>query len=252
MVTPASTPPLSDAELVDATRALEKPVGCYVWMLVPLAAVIGGGLYGAGPAVLSCIACSLLCWSILRVRALTPAIKQAQLAEAELNRRYHIDTTEQDEADASKRLANDPTLDAVLLYEARSLPGGGHHFARIELGVASRIAVRSTPFLSSLWSDRSAYARMRRADSPLTAADAGRIRARLATFMTSQLPAPTLAVMDGMPCSLAIFTRDDEPRRATANLAGLRDAAAEHPLVLLLELMVQLEARTLYAAAQAN
>lgn len=251
-MTQAPTQPLSDAELVDATRALEKPFGCYTWMLVPLATVALGGFYGAGAAVVGCMACAFLCWSIVRVRALTPAIKEARRAEWEFNRRYHIDTAARDEAEASTLLASESSLEAVLLYRARSLPGGGLHFARVELGVTSRISIRATPFLDSLWRDRSAYARMRSADSPLPAADAEQVRTRLAAFVTSQQPVPTSAVRDGMPCSLAIVTRDATPRRAGLNLAGLQDAAAEHPLVRLLELMGELEARTLRAAAHAK
>ncbi len=210
-----------------------------------LAPLVGAGLgsaWGSVGTALGALAALALCASILRLRERLPRVRSAREAERELAARFALSPLEQHEAEARAALEASGAPEAVLLFRAVALPHGGHRFIRIDLADASRIRVRSMPFLRDLASVDAPETRMLKVDRPLPAAAGERVRAQLRELTPGALVAPAHFVKDGFPCSAVVLRRGAEPLRATLNLAGLPQELKAHPCARLLGLMLELEA----------
>jgi hypothetical protein len=232
----------SDAELVRAALDGDDSFGCYLWLIAPPLGASLGFFWGRGGAVLGMLGALALCALILRLRQLLPAVRERKRAARELELRFDLAPLEQHEANACAALEQPGAPEAVLLFEGRALPHGGHRFIRIDLAAESTIRVRSTPFLHDLARVEEPQRRMLKIDGPLSAVGAERVRALLRELTPEALIGPRHFVRDGFPCAAVVLRRGAEPLRASLNLAGLPAELKANPCVRLLELMLELEA----------
>ena len=233
---------LDDAALVHAMLPLSSSFGCNVWVSGGLISVLSGLLFGwrGGLIVLGlCVCVGVL---LVRSRARSPRVQRAQAAARELVRRFGAAPLEQQLPEARAELAQDPELEALLLFRAVALPHGGQQLIRVELRPEPRIGLRACPLPSELLRGEASTLELRRRDLPLTAAQVEPLRALLAELTPESIALPALpAVLDGLRCEAAVLRRDGPELRVAANLAGLDASYRSHPGLRLLQLFLDLE-----------
>jgi hypothetical protein len=237
---------MSDAELIAATRALNRSVGGYAWATVVLATLLAGASLGALAAVIASVVSIAACKVGLHLHERSRAVARGQLAKREFCARYHIGALALDEAAAVTQLAHSDHTQLVVLFRAWALPHGGHRFIRVELGAENRIAMYATPFLGDLQRHAYAQTHMSKLEAPLSAAHAERLRSACADLPGAQLESvPARAIAHGpslgLPCDLVVLRRNEEILRAGLNLDAASTQASS-PLERLARTILDLEA----------
>jgi hypothetical protein len=218
---------LSDADLIAATRVLRRGIAGYAWLIVPTVTTLAGFTLGKIAAVVACIVTIVACKVGLYLHERSKAVARGQLAKREFCSRYHIGALTLDETAAVTQMAEDHSINAVMLFRAWALPHGGHRFIRIEFGVETRIAIYTTPFLGDLQSQASAQGRMAKLDLPLSVVQAARLRdtfEELSPAEIAKVPAHAIfegAPLAGLPCDVVVLRRNAPTLRASMNFRGI-------------------------------
>jgi len=237
---------LSDAELIELTRALRRGFLAYIWLIVPLATVAAAITLGAAGAVVAGALAIAVCKVAARLYERGRARQRGLLAKREFCARYHIGSLTLDENLAVAQLAEEPELSGVLLFRAWALPHGGHRFIRIELGRTPRIAVYTTPFLGDLQSHPEVHEHMSKLEQPLSQAQHERLQGALAELTQDKMehiPQRVVAgqPLDGLPCDVVVLRRGYEPLRASMNFRGVATLEALSPAETLVSSVLALE-----------
>lgn len=230
----------SDLELIERMRAVAGDSSAAVWLLVPLASIGAGILYGEAVALGALVGSFALCALVLRLRERVPRIRRARLAEREYRRRFRLHELRDYEDEAIASLAKPGAPEVVLLFSGTGLPHGMHHFVRVDLGERPRLQIRRTPLPVDLLHADNPAARLFRYDQPLSAEQTARVQ-RVVSALTPELGAPTeSAVRDGFPCAALVLRRGAEPLWTKQNLASL-SPHDPHPIAQLLRMFLELE-----------
>jgi hypothetical protein len=238
---------LSDAELVAATRALRRGVAGYAWLIVPVVTVLAALTLGAIAAVVACIVAIAACKVALYLHERSRAVARGQLAKREFCSRYHIGALTLDETAAVTQLAQDSSIESVLLFRAWALPHGGHRFIRIDLGDRNRIAVYITPFLGDLQQSASPLTRMAKLELPLSHAQVERLRAAYAGLTVVEREQQRAqffdaAPLDGLPSDVVVLRRGEPVWRASMNFRGIASLHKLSPSERLVSEVLEIEA----------
>ena len=239
---------LTDAELIDLTRALRRSFLAYVWLIVPLAGAAAALTLGAAAGVVAGVLAIVACKLAVSLYERSRAKQRGLLAKREFCARYHIGSLSVDENQVVAQLAEEPELAGVLLFRAWALPHGGHRFIRIELGPAPRIAVYTTPFLGDPQRHPETQTHMAKVEQPLTPAQLERagLEGALADLTPSKMQyIPQRVVvgqpLDGLPCDVVVLRRGFEPLRASMNFRGVASLEALSPAETLVSCVLALE-----------
>jgi hypothetical protein len=233
---------VSDRELLARMCAAKTESSSYLWLLVPLATIPVGAIYGEKAALVAVLGSVALCVLLMQLRDYLPRFQAARLAEREYKRRYRLYDIEDYEAEALVALDKPNAPDVMLLFAGRSLPDGVNHFVRIDLGDAPRLQIRRAPLPSDVLQDETAETKLFRYDRPLSAAQDQRARQLIATLTADNLSPPNHTILDGFPCKAAILRRAHEPIWTELNMAALPAEISAHPAAHFLQLFIDLEA----------
>jgi hypothetical protein len=233
---------VSDLELLERMRAGKNDGSLALWLLVPLATLPVGIVYGESAALVAVLGSLALCVLLLRIRDRLPRQRAARLAEREYKRRFRLYELSDYEAEAVASLAKPGAPEVVMLFSGHGLPHGIHHFVRIDLGEQPRLQVRRAPLPIDAVAGDKPEAQLFRYDQPLSAAQASQAEDLLATLTPEVLAPPNRFVFDGFPCSAVVLRRGAEPMWTELDMAGLPAELYEHPSARLLRLFIELEA----------
>jgi hypothetical protein len=116
------------------------------------------------------------------------------------------------------------------------------HFVRIDLGDQPRLQIRRAPMPQDFLQAADPASQLFRYDAPLADENVSRVKRVLATVTAEVLVPPNRFVIDGFPCSAAVFRRGAAPLWTNLNMAGLPPELYQHPSAKLLRLFMELEA----------
>jgi hypothetical protein len=234
---------VSDLQLLERMRARANDGWSLgVWLLVPGATIPAGALYGESAALAALLVSIGVCVVLLRMRQGLPTIRDAALAEREYRRRFRLYELSDFEAEALASLEKPGAPDTVLLFSGMGLPHGVHHFVRIDLGDQPKLQIRRAPMPQDWVQADDPASALFRYDAPLSDENVSRVKRVLATVTAELLAPPNRFVIDGYPCSAAVFRRGAAPLWTNLNMAGLPPELYQHPSARLLRLFIELEA----------
>jgi hypothetical protein len=126
----------------------------------------------------------------------------------------------------------------TLLVSARALPHGGHHWVRVRLWSTpeprGRVEVRGVRWTSSSFD--LGTAELTRGEAELDETTRAELVALVTAPGAASLGEVATFVRDGAPCTLTVLDRAaNRIAQGTCNLAGVPDAARDHPTVRLAE-----------------
>jgi hypothetical protein len=234
---------VSDLQLLERMRARANDGWALaLWLIVPFATIPAGAMYGESVALAALLGSFGACVVLVRARKRQPRIRDAELAEREYRRRFRLYELSDFEAEAVAALEKPGAPDTVLLFSGMGLPHGMHHFVRMDLGDQPRLQIRRAPMPQDWIQAEDPEKKLFRYDGPLSDADVSRIKRVLAMLTSELLVPPNRFVIDGFPCSAAVFRRGATPLWTSLNMAGLPPQLYQHPSAKLLRLFIELEA----------
>ena len=239
-----------DLRAICAPRRWEtrlEQIGSFVAPVIAILAVVGVvRSLRPGTEVVGLVVAGGFTFIVTLIAAATGFLALAGLRRrrfrVELDRRYgraaHATYLEEDRA----AFPADRAPAYTLLVSARALPHGGHHWVRVHLWNApeprGHVEVRVVR-----WTDGSpdiGTAELIRGEAELGETT----RSELLTLVTA-LGAATFgevgtSVRDGMPCTVTVLDRAaDRVEEGSCNLAGVPDAARNHPSVQLAQAVLR-------------
>jgi hypothetical protein len=232
----------SDRELLVAMRAATNDRSWAIWLIVPLATMPAGAIYGEAVALAVLVASVALCVLLFRLRERLPYARAAKQAEREYKRRFRLYELTDYEAEALASLEKPGAPEVILLFSGDGLPEGTHHFVRVDLGDEPRLQIRRALPPQDWLKVEDPEAQLFRYDGPLSDEHISRVRRLLATFTADLLVPPSHFVLEGFPCSAVVLRRGAQPMWTTLNMSNLPAELYQHPSAKLLRMFMELEA----------